>query len=118
MRTDLETQIHTHKANVIRWIDGDTVVLDIDLDFNVWIRNQHCRLLNVNTPERGQVNWAEATQFSNSHVVPGTEIVVITYKPAPDDKYGRWLIEIPLPDGTTINQALVAAGLAVPYMVQ
>lgn len=35
----------------MRVIDGDTVVLDIDLGFDTWLRNQTIRLYGLNTPE-------------------------------------------------------------------
>lgn len=40
-----------YKANVVRVIDGDTIVCNIDLGFNTWINNEHVRLLGINTPE-------------------------------------------------------------------
>ena len=40
-------------AYVDRVIDGDTIVVTIDLGFDVFAK-RHVRLLNVDTPERGQ----------------------------------------------------------------
>ncbi len=46
-----ETLLYNYRAMVRHWIDGDTVVLDIDLGFGTWIRGEHVRLLGINTPE-------------------------------------------------------------------
>ena len=38
-------------ATVLKVIDGDTIVVDIDLGFDVKLANQKVRLLGVDTPE-------------------------------------------------------------------
>ena len=53
-----------YPARVVRWIDGDTAVLDIDLGFGVWLHNRHARIVGVDCPERNEPGGAEATQFS------------------------------------------------------
>ena len=40
-----------YKAKVVRVVDGDTMILDIDLGFDVVLRNQSVRLYKVDTPE-------------------------------------------------------------------
>lgn len=52
-------------AHVDRVIDSDTVVVTIDLGFDVFAKRK-VRLLNVDTPERGQKNYQEATDFTKS----------------------------------------------------
>lgn len=39
------------RCNVVRVIDGDTVVVDIDLGFDSWIKDQHIRIQHIDTPE-------------------------------------------------------------------
>jgi len=43
--------MYEYKANVVRVIDGDTIVVDIDLGFEMWLKNQSVRLYGINTPE-------------------------------------------------------------------
>lgn len=43
--------MYEYKVNVVRVIDGDTIVVDIDLGFEMWLRNQSVRLFGINTPE-------------------------------------------------------------------
>lgn len=107
----MKSPSYIYKAEVLRWVDGDTVWLKVDLGFR-FFGELDFRLYGVNTPERGFQNWAEATAFSKAKAPAGTTVVVQSYKDP--DKYGRWLADI-YADGTCINTALVASGLAVPY---
>ena len=43
--------MYEYRANIIAVYDGDTVTADIDLGFEVWLRGQRLRLLNIDTPE-------------------------------------------------------------------
>jgi endonuclease YncB( thermonuclease family) len=68
------------------------------------------RLYGVNTPERGQVGYAEAQAMVAAH--EGQEVSIRSHKP--QDKYGRWLAEV-LIDGQSLSDALIASGHGVPY---
>jgi micrococcal nuclease len=102
-----------YKAAVDRWVDGDTVDLYVDLGFHTYIKTRF-RLYGINTPERGEDLWREATDRAESLAPVGTDVTIDVFKTA--DKYGRWLVNIHIGD-TTVNDSLVAAGFAVPYMV-
>lgn len=43
--------MYKYNCIIVRVIDGDTVVVDIDLGFDTWLKNQYVRLHGVNTPE-------------------------------------------------------------------
>jgi micrococcal nuclease len=43
--------LYEYRCNVVRVIDGDTVVVDIDLGFDVVLRDQHIRIRHIDTPE-------------------------------------------------------------------
>lgn len=103
--------IHQYPAEVIRWVDGDTVDLEVDLGFHLKTR-QRCRIYGVDTPERGHKNWAEATAFAAAYAPVGSPVLI--YTDLPKDKYGRMLAEIITAEGN-LGHALIAAGLAVPY---
>ena len=53
---------YSYRAKLIRCVDGDTADLDVDLGFYLTARIR-CRLTGVNTPERGQANFKEATSI-------------------------------------------------------
>ncbi len=105
--------VYTYRAQVVRWVDGDTVDLRVDCGFYTWVEARF-RLYGINTPERGQVGYAEANAFVAAAAPVGSGIVVKTYKSA--DKYGRFLAQVWVGE-LCVNDALVAAGLAVVYMV-
>jgi micrococcal nuclease len=98
-------------CKVVRWIDGDTVELTIDLGFHLSYTS-HFRLEGVDTPERGRAGYATARDFCNAWAPPGTEVVGVTSK---DDKYGRFLIYLKGEVGPSINAQLLEAGLALSY---
>ena len=43
--------MYEYKATILRVIDGDTVDVDIDLGFGVWLRNERVRIMGIDTPE-------------------------------------------------------------------
>lgn len=42
---------YLYRAVVVRVVDGDTINVDIDLGFYVWIKKQRIRLFGIDTPE-------------------------------------------------------------------
>jgi len=125
-----------YRVKVVRWVDGDTVVVDFDLGFGVWLKDQSLRLYGVNTPERhpskakytkdGVFNKAgfddevghanAALAFVMAQIPVGADAIVKTRKDA-DEKYGRWLAEITAAKGAdkTVNALLVEKGFAAAY---
>lgn len=103
---------HVKAARVVRWVDGDTVWLDVDLDFRQTAHLEF-RLFGMDTPERGQMNWAEATAFARAAAPVDSVVTILTMKDP--DKYGRWLAEVFTKAPVSVNQALIDAGLAVLY---
>jgi|TARA_R100001086_G_C11775163_1_gene241987 micrococcal nuclease len=43
--------VYHYAVKLIKIVDGDTVDVDIDLGFNVWLRSQRVRLHGIDTPE-------------------------------------------------------------------
>lgn len=104
---------YTYSATVIRWVDGDTVDLAVDVGFHFTFTDRF-RLYGVDTPERGQVNHHEAWHFCEALAPVGAKVVVKTY--AAHEKYGRWLADIyPEHSSASINASLVMAQLARVY---
>jgi len=116
---------YVYQAVIAKWVDGDTVDVDIficvDYGFHwkeIKQSAQRLRLYGINTPERGQTNFHEATIFEEDHAPVGTEVVVKTYKMptsyASTEKYGRYLADILVQD-VNLNETILASGLAVAY---
>lgn len=118
--------MYAYSARVIRWIDGDTVDLRVDLGFRLFTETRF-RLYGIDTPERGQKNHDEAIALCNSLAPVGSEVFIRTHKDP--DKYGRWLadisqavtindsvaIDLDTKSGVNINSRLVEFGVAVRY---
>lgn len=43
--------MYEYKARIIRVIDGDTVDVDIDLGFGIWLTDERVRIMGIDTPE-------------------------------------------------------------------
>lgn len=107
----------TYRGRILRVIDGDTVDVLVDLGFHIQ-STQRLRLLYVDTPERNESGWLEATTFTRSLLPTGQSVVIKTEKA---DSFGRYLAEVfPVDeqDGIaagSVNTALLASGHAVEY---
>ena len=43
--------MYEYKIKIIKVVDGDTVDVDIDLGFGVWLHKERVRLYGIDTPE-------------------------------------------------------------------
>ena len=43
--------MHEYKVNILKLVDGDTVDVDIDLGFGIWLRKERVRIMGIDTPE-------------------------------------------------------------------
>lgn len=115
--------LYEYKAIVKRIYDGDTIYVDIDLGFGVWLKYQTIRLYEINCPEIRGVNKVAgfaARDILIKWVPIESEILLRTHKDA-KEKYGRWLGEIYVLDVVTnqltyINEELIKGGYAVRYV--
>ena len=106
--------MYTYKADVIRIVDGDTVIVDIDLGFGIWLRGQTIRLAKINAPElRGEsLEAGTDSKAYLSKLVLDKRVMVRTEKDS-KEKYGRWLGVILLEDDKNlidINHKMIADG--------
>jgi len=94
-----DNPLHVYKAIVEKVVDGDTLLVRIDLGFEVWV-NQRTRFRGINTAEiirngvpAGDVpDRAEQAKQFVEEKLKGVEFVVIkTYK---TDMYGRYVSDI------------------------
>ena len=51
--------MYEYKAHVLRVVDGDTVDVDIDLGFGIWLRGERVRIMGIDTPESRTSNKLE-----------------------------------------------------------
>ena len=122
--------MYEYSCRIVRVVDGDTVDIDIDLGFGVWLKKQRIRLYGVDTPESRTRDLEEkkyglaAKKFVERHLPKGSKQTLRTRL---DDrgKFGRILGEFVLTtqwEGkdipTTINEQLVRQHHAVKYFGQ
>ena len=43
--------MYEYKTKLIKVVDGDTVDVDIDLGFGVWLKKERVRIMGIDTPE-------------------------------------------------------------------
>mgnify|MGYP001202781744 CR=1 FL=1 len=51
--------MYHYPCKIIKIVDGDTVDVDIDLGFGVWMRNQRIRMYGIDAPESRTSNQTE-----------------------------------------------------------
>lgn len=107
---------YVYDVDVISVYDGDTLNVDIDLGFSIWIKDKSLRLLGIDAPE---VKGATREQglvvrdWLRSKVKQGKNIIIQTFKDE-SDKYGRYLAVLYI-DGVNINQLMLDEGLVRSY---
>ena len=120
---------YEYNATVTEVVDGDTIVIDIDLGFDVMFTNQKVRLLGVDTPESRTSDKVEkvfgvASKDFVKKFVSGckSKVIIRTHiSEGTDDsgreKFGRLLGEIINPDTKEVlNDQLISKNYAVRYM--
>jgi micrococcal nuclease len=107
--------MYDYKATIVRVIDGDTVLMDVDLGFYTYSR-MSCRLAGLNAIELNQPGGSQARTHLTTLLPQGTAVVVQSVKP---DKYaGRFDAIVTSGTGggsVNINDTMVADGYAAPW---
>jgi micrococcal nuclease len=108
---------YLYNALVTKVIDGDTIDCMVDLGFNTFTKERF-RLYGIDTPEKtSKIESVKKIACSATDFVRNAiEGKNITLESFGKDKYGRWLAIIhTTSDAPTINEQLVALGLAKTY---
>jgi micrococcal nuclease len=114
----LEKELYTYKATVERCVDGDTIILNIDLGCGMWLHGERCRLAGIDAPEtwrNPQPGGKEATEWLRDQIgAAGGNVIVKTQKGG--ERYGRWIIHVFIPGvEESLNEQMMKAGLAKRY---
>ena len=110
--------MYEYRAKVTRIIDGDTIDVDVDLGFDVWLKNS-VRMYGIDTPESRTRDKEEkrfgllSKQFVKDHYPVGSTAILRTHKDK-TGKFGRILGEL-VWENTTINKIMVDEHYAVLY---
>lgn len=102
---------YTRRATVERVIDGDTVVLTVDLGFYCYVRLS-CRLFGIDTPELKTPEGKAARDFLKGLLPVGKQVLVASIKP---DKFAGRFDGVIYADAIDINKTMLDNGYAVVY---
>ena len=117
--------MYEYSCKILRVVDGDTVDVDIDLGFGVWMHKERIRLYGIDTPESRtrdsveKIFGFEAKKMVESWLPLGSTQTLITEKDK-SGKFGRILGKFRIFDGrndraTTLNEWMVENHYAVAY---
>ena len=120
--------MYEYKCKVTRVVDGDTVDIDIDLGFGVWLHKERVRIYGIDTPESRTRDLEEkkfglmAKDFVKKFVKGDkrnikSNIILRTQKYDAKGKFGRILGDI-IVDGTSLSDTMIKEHHAVPYYGQ
>jgi len=113
---------------VVRCVDGDSVILDIDCGFDIQLKAQSVRLYGIDTAEtRGGTEDLKALgnlakSYVSQMIPEGSEVLLKTHLDG-RGKFGRILAEVFMPEAPdtegyqprSLNEILLDELLAVPY---
>lgn len=110
--------MYKYKIKTIRVIDGDTLIADIDLGFDITLKDKVIRLDGIDTLEiKSKVQMerelANTAKIRLEELTLGKDILINSGSKS--DKYGRCLAHLYTDDGININELLVSECLAVEY---
>ena len=113
--------MYEYKATVKRVIDGDSLVLDIDLGFYMFMNETKIRLYGLDTPEMNsddpllRLQAVLATRYLYDNLPVGSKVTIKTILDK-REKYGRLLATIITDNGFNVNEGLLQNKLAISYM--
>ena len=114
--------MYEYKVNIIKVIDGDTVDVDIDLGFGMWIKDERVRIMGIDTPESRTRDLVEkkfglASKEKLKSLLGETAILKTQVNKQGEDmkgKFGRILGDF-IVDGKKAGEILIKEGHAVAY---
>ena len=109
--------MYTYKAKVVRIIDGDTIVVNIDLGLKQWSHDQHLRIKDIYAPEvrtkdlEEKKKGLESKSYLEGLLPYNTEVIVKTYK----HSFNRYVADVWInyeDDSNNIADIMVKSGFA------
>lgn len=93
--------------------DGDTVTVNVDLGFHLWLLNKPVRLYGLNCPELNTPEGITASNYTKQWLITHKGPYTLTTMSGEFDKYGRLLGTIKASDGAVLNNDLLKDKQAV-----
>ena len=112
-------RLYNYRVENIRVIDGDTVEVDIDLGFDVWLKKQKVRIHNIDAPEirskdKEEKVFAQAAKKRMEELLSIEEDIILRSFQDVRGKFGRIIGDFVIYDlAGTCADALCTEGYAV-----
>ena len=115
--------MYEYKCKIVKVVDGDTVDIDLDLGFGVWLRDERVRIMGIDTPESRTSDKIEkvfgllAKDRLNS-LLGGEAILLSQVTKGGENmkgKFGRILGNFKTINGDNVADILMNEGHAVAY---
>lgn len=116
--------MYEYSCKIKRIIDGDSLVVDIDLGFDIHIKDVHIRVIGIDTPEirtrdrYEKFHGLHAKAYLETLIPEGSKQILRSKDYNPTDKFGRVLGDIVMSTGEEISQKMVDSLYAVRYYGQ
>jgi micrococcal nuclease len=115
--------MYEYKCKILKVVDGDTVDVDIDLGFGVWLHKERVRIMGIDTPESRTSDKLEkvfglAAKERLISLLGENAILDTQVSKKGEDmkgKFGRILGNFRTTDGEHCADVLVEEGHAVAY---
>ena len=118
----MQTQ-NEYDVILLKCVDGDTVDVDIDLGFGVWLKDERVRIMGIDTPESRTSDKVEkvfgtaAKNRLKELLAEGGKLITTENKSGEDmkGKFGRILGDFRSPDGRLVTDIMIQEGHCVAY---
>jgi len=108
---------------LLKCVDGDTVDVDIDLGFGIWLKDERVRIMGIDTPESRTSDKVEkifglaAKNRLKELLKDGGKLITTEDKSGEDmkGKFGRILGDFRAPNGELVTDIMIAEGHCVAY---
>ena len=113
-----EHSLYIYRANVADVYDGDSITVDLDLGFYVWLHKQEFRLYGINAPEvtgSEKIAGERAREFLRNKILGKQVIIQSIVNPKKEEhkeKTGEFFAIVWL-DGVNLNDLMVEEGHAM-----
>lgn len=102
--------MYTYRAIAKRVIDGDTIVMDVDLGFKIWAHDQHIRLIDVWAPELDESGGIAAKNFVELWLDNFSRGGLILKTSKDKKSFNRYLGHVFSNNGQSLNADLIESG--------
>ena len=111
--------MYEYACKVLKVVDGDTVDIDIDLGFGVWLRDERVRIVGIDTPESRTRDLVEKkfglAAKARLKELTKKDVVLVCKSYDSKGKFGRILGDFRTDDHDSVAGQLIKEGHAVPY---